>query len=435
MSSAIDMRGITAVILGGGRGTRLLPLTLYRAKPAVGFAGKYRIIDIPLSNSINSGIKRIFVLTQFLSTSLHRHIMGTYRFDQFTEGFVEILAAQQTQAGEDWFQGPADAVRATLDHTMYYECDQMLILPGDQLYRMNYADVVRFHRENKADITICVHPVDRSEGPRMGLMEVTPCSIVSRYVEKPQDMDMVDSFRVPAHLSAVTGRDLHEKILASTGIYVFQPNVLGSILAESKTADFGSGIFPWAIKRFRVAAYLHLDYWQDIGTIKAFFDANIALGQKPSEFRLYAPGWPFYTRGRSLPPCHITASEIRNTLVSEGVFISGARIEESVIGIRNVVRRGSELRQVVMLGTDFYDGEQSLTEETTQQGITDIPPLGIGRNSFIERAIIDKNVRIGDSVVIRSKPHVQDFKGEMYWVRDGVTVIPKGAVIPSGTEL
>lgn len=433
MASVVDMRGTTAVILGGGRGTRLLPLTLYRAKPAVGFAGKYRIIDIPLSNSINSGIKRIFVLTQFLSTSLHRHIMGTYRFDQFTEGFVEILAAQQTQAGEDWFQGPADAVRATLEHTMYYKCDQMLILPGDQLYHMNYGDVVRFHRESGADITICAHPVDPSDAPRMGLMEVTPSSFVSRYDEKPQEADVIDSFRVPPHISSACGRDLHDLIVASTGIYVFNPDVLKQVLTESGAADFGAGIFPSAIDRFRVAAYLHLDYWQDIGTIRAFFDANIALGQRNSTFRLYAPGSPLYTRARSLPPSHITASEIKDTLVSEGVFLSGCRVYESVIGIRNVVRKGSELRQVVMLGTDFYEREQALSGESTGGG--SVPLLGIGKNSFIERAIIDKNVRIGDSVIIRAKPDVKDFKGDMYWVRDGVTIIPKGAIIPTGTEL
>jgi glucose-1-phosphate adenylyltransferase len=434
MAPVVDMRGTTAVILGGGRGTRLLPLTLYRAKPAGGFAGKYRIIDIPLSNSINSGIKRIFVLTQFLSTSLHRHIMGTYRFDQFTEGFVEILAAQQTQAGEDWFQGSADAVRATLDHTMYYKCDEMLILPGDQLYRMNYGDVVRFHRETRADITICMHPVDRSDASRMGLAEVASSGIITRYIEKPQEMDIIDSFRVPQHLSDLVGRDLHEKILASTGIYVFEPKILSEVLHESQAADFGAGIFPWAIEKYRVGAYLHLDYWEDIGTIKAFFDASIALGQRHSTFRLYSPGWPFYTRTRSLPPSHITASEIKDTLISEGVFVSGAKIEESIVGIRNVVRNGSELKQVVMLGTDFYDGEQDEVSGGTVEG-DDVPPLGIGRNSIIERAIIDKNVRIGDSVIIKPKPDIKDFKSDMYWVRDGIIVIPKGAIIPSGTEI
>jgi len=423
MAPTGDTHGTTVVILGGGRGSRLLPLTLYRSKPAVGFGGKYRIIDIPLSNCINSGIKRIFVLTQFLSTGLHRHIMQAYRFDQFTEGFVEILAAQQTHLGDDWFQGPADAVRATLDHTMYYGSDQILILPGDQLYRMDYARLIRFHRERKADVTICLHPLDPTEAPRMGLAEVAPSGFISRYVEKPQEEDVVDSFRV------LPGR---EKVLASMGIYVFEPRVLSETLAESTVADFGGGILQSALKRFKVAAYLFHDYWQDIGTIKAFFDANIALGSRHSPFRLYAHHWPLCTRARSLPPSHITASEVRDTLVAEGVFISGARIEESVIGVRNVVRQGAELKQVVMLGSDFYEGEQPLLGETTHG---DAPPLGVGRGSVIERAIIDKNVRIGDNVVIRARTDAKDLKGDLCWIRDGITVIPKGTVIPSGTEL
>jgi glucose-1-phosphate adenylyltransferase len=432
MAPATGMHGVTAVILGGGRGSRLLPLTLYRAKPAVGFGGKYRIIDIPLSNCINSGIKRIFVLTQFLSTSLHRHIMQTYRFDQFTEGFVEILAAQQTHLGEEWFQGPADAVRATLDHTMYYRADQILILPGDQLYRMDYANLIRFHRERQADMTICLHPVDRTEARRMGLAEVAPSGLISRYVEKPQDVDIIESFRVPSNLRSAEG-DSDDKVLASTGIYVFEPTVLSEILAESSVADFGADILQSAVQKLKVAAYLFPDYWQDIGTIEALFNASIALGGRQSPFRLYAPHWPLCTRTRSLPPSHITASEIRDTLVAEGAFISGARIEESVIGVRNVVRQGSALKQVVMLGSDFYEGEQLLGGETAVGDV--IPPLGVGRGTVIERAIIDKNVRIGENVIIRAKPDVRDFRGDGYWIRDGITVIPKGAVIPSGTEL
>jgi glucose-1-phosphate adenylyltransferase len=426
------MQGITAVILGGGRGSRLLPLTLYRAKPAVGFGGKYRIIDIPISNCINSGIMRIFVLTQFLSTSLHRHIMQTYRFDQLTEGFVEILAAQQTHLGEDWFQGPADAIRATLEHILYYKADQVLILPGDQLYRMDYANLVRFHRERQADITICLHPVDRTEARRMGLADVAPSGLITRYVEKPQDAEIIDSFRVPFHLGAGPENEVRQKVLASTGIYVFEPKVLTETLAKSTAADFGAGILQSALQTFKVDAYLFPDYWQDIGTVEAFFDAHIALGTRHAPFRLYAHHWPLYTRTRSLPPSHITASEIRDTLVAEGAFIAGARIVESVIGVRNVVRQGSELKQVVMLGTDFYEGEELLAGEAIA---TEVTPLGIGRNSVIERAIIDKNVRIGDRVIIRARPEVKDFKGDGYWIRDGITVIPKGAVIPSGTEL
>ncbi len=421
MNRRSDINRTTAVILGGGRGARLLPLTLYRAKPAVSFGGKYRIIDIPLSNCINSGIERIFVLTQFLSTSLHRHIMQTYRFDRFTEGFVEIVAAQQTQFGQDWFQGPADAVRATLDHTLYYPSDQILILPGDQLYRMDYANLVRFHRESRADITICLHPVDLSDAPRMGLAEAAPSGVISRYVEKPQEQDVIDSFRIPPQ---------GDKVLASMGIYVFEPPVLSEVLGGSGAADFGGGILQSALTEFKVAAYVFHDYWQDIGTIKAFFEAHLALGSRHSSFRLYSPHWPFWARSRSLPPSHLTASEIRDTLLAEGVYVSEAKIEESVIGVRTVVR-GAELKQVVMMGADFYEGEEFLARPT---GDGD-PPLGIGRGAVIERAIIDKNVRIGDNVIIRAKPDVTDFRGDSYWICDGITVIPKGAVIPSGTEI
>ena len=429
------MEGVTAVILGGGRGSRLLPLTLYRAKPAVGFAGKYRIIDIPISNCINSGIKRIFLLTQFLSTSLHRHIMQTYRFDQFSNGFVEIVAAEQTLLREDWFQGPADAVRATLDHTMYYRADQMLILSGDQLYRMNYADLVRFHRERGADITICVHPVDRTEAASMGLAEVDEEGTLLRFEEKPQDPGVIDSFRVPAHLVPRLGPGAGGKILASMGIYVFEPKVLAEVLAEGPATDFGAGIFQRALGRRRVTVYPFPDYWRDIGTITAFFDAHISLGSRGAPFRLYAPNWPIFTRTRALPPSHITTSDVVDTLVAEGAFIAGARVVKSVIGVRNVVRRGSELTHVVMLGTDFYDGEEFLTGTGEGVGGGSMPALGIGRNCTIARAIIDKNARIGDGVVIPARPDVKAFKGEGYWIQDGITVIPKGAVIPPGTVL
>ncbi len=430
---ADNVSRLTAVILGGGRGTRLLPLTLYRAKPAVGFAGKHRIIDIPVSNCINSGIKRIFVLTQFLSTSLHRHIMHTYQFDQFTDGFVEILAAEQTHAREDWFQGPADAVRATLGHTMYYRSDQILVLSGDQLYRMNYQDLVRFHIERRADITICVHPVDRSEATRMGLVNVDESGRVRRFEEKPQDAQAIESFRVPAHLASSLGPDVTDKILASTGIYVFDPQALSDVLTRSTAPDFGAGIFQAAIETMSVAAYVFPGYWRDIGTIRAFFDANISLGGRRSPFRFYAPHWPTYSPARSLPPSHITASEIQDTLVAEGAFIAGARVVESVIGVRNVVRQGSVLRKVVMLGTDFYEGEDLIADEESRRN--EIPLLGIGRDCSIEDAIIDKNVRVGDNVIIRPKPAIKDFKADNYWIRDGITVIPKGAVIPSGTVI
>jgi glucose-1-phosphate adenylyltransferase len=304
---------------------------------------------------------------------------------------------------------------------MYYKSDDVLILPGDQLYRMDYGRLIRFHRESRADITICLHPVDLTEAPRLGLAQAASSGFITRYVEKPQERDVIDSFRLLPD---------SDKVLASTGIYVFKPRVLSEILGASAADDFGGGILQSALGEYRVAAYLFHDYWQDIGTVKAFFEAHLALGSRLSPFRLYAPHWPLWTRSRSLPPSHVTASEIRDTLLAEGVYVSDAKIGESVIGIRTAVR-GAELKRVVVFGADFYEGEELLPRRTT----SDDPPLGIGRGSVIERAIIDKNVRIGDNAVIRAKPDARDFRGDSYWICDGIVVIPKGAVIPSGTEI
>lgn len=295
------MNGVTAIILGGGRGARLYPLTLNRAKPAVGFAGKYRIIDIPVSNCINSGIKRIFVLTQFLSASLHRHIMQTYHFDDFTDGFVDILAAEQTAQRADWFQGPADAVRATLNHTMYYESEEIVILSGDQLYRMNYGDLIRAHRDSGADITICVSPVSRTDARRMGLVAVDGGGVVQRFVEKPEEDGTIDSFRVPPGLFEGGVPSGEETILASMGLYVFEPRVLSKTLADSDAMDFGTGVFQSAIGRYKVMVHPFSGYWRDIGTIETFFEANIALARPEAPFQLYVPRWPIHTRTRSLP--------------------------------------------------------------------------------------------------------------------------------------
>jgi len=428
------MRDVVAIILGGGRGTRLFPLTLERAKPAVGFAGKYRLIDIPISNCINSDIRRVFILTQFLSTSLHRHIMQTYQFGWFTEGFIDILAAEQTPQGSDWFQGTADAVRATLKHTTYYKSDQMLILAGDQLYRMNYADLINFHRENQADITLCAYPVTREEAPRMGLIRVDASGAVKEFVEKPQDPEVIDRFRAPVELfeSKIPAFD-SDQFLASMGIYVFHSDVLVQSLTDSAHADFGKEIIPRALGRFRVLAYPFAGYWKDIGTIRTFFEENIALAHKEAPFQLYLPRWPIYTRARPLPPARVIESEIRDTLLAEGSDIVGASISDSVVGTRSIISQDTCLKEVVMLGSDFYEGEELLTGREPSN--KEMPPLGIGKNCFIERAIIDKNVRIGDGVVIRSKSDMKDFQGKNHWIRDGITVIPKGTVIPSGTEL
>ena len=428
------LNSVTAVVLGGGRGTRLFPLTLERAKPAVSFAGKYRLIDIPISNCINSGIKRVFVLTQFLSASMHRHIMQTYTFDSFTDGFVDILAAEQTPQSDHWFQGTADAVRATLRHLTYYKSEQVLILSGDHLYRMNYADLCRQHHDTNADITLCVYPVPRAEASRMGLLKVDSDGVVEEFVEKPGDPDVVQRFRAPNALFDARGLHVEgERYLASMGVYIFKPEVLEALLEDTDRTDFGKDVIPVAIDRYKVVSYPFTDYWMDIGTIASFFEANISLAQADPPFSLYHPRWPIYTRTRSLPPSRIIRSEIRDSMVAEGSDITGATITDSVIGVRSVVGRGTRMSDVVMMGEDFYEGEQVLGRSDQPTG--DVPPLGIGRSCNMDRVIIDKNARIGDGVVIRPRPDVEEHESELYWVRDGITIIPKGTVIPSGTVI
>lgn len=428
------MRGVKVIILGGGRGTRLFPLTLERAKPAVSFAGKYRLIDIPISNCIGSGLKNVFILTQFLSASLHRHIMQTYQFDTFSDGFIDILAAEQTPQSSDWFQGTADAVRATLKHTSYYHSDQMLILSGDHLYRMNYAHLIEFHRESKADVTLCVYPVPREEASRMGLLRVNTDGVVEDFVEKPSDPAVLERFPAPQALFRSRGLAPEpDHYLASMGIYVFEPDVLAEALADRAKTDFGKEVIPAAIERCRVMAYPFTGYWMDIGTIASFYEANISLAQPDPPFKLYHPRWPFYTRTRSLPPNRIIHTEIRDSLMAEGSDINGARISDCVVGVRSMIREGSRLEGVVMMGADFYESEEVLSRWERPE--ENLPDLGIGRDCFIERAIIDKNARIGDGVRIPARPDAEDDEGENIWVRDGITVIPKGAVIPSGTEL
>jgi glucose-1-phosphate adenylyltransferase len=423
---------VAAVILGGGRGTRLFPLTLERSKPAVSFAGKYRLIDIPLSNCINSGIKRVSVLTQFMSASLHKHIMQTYQFDTFSDGFVDVLAAEQTPQGSSWFQGTADAVRATLNHTTYFDYSEMLILSGDHLYRMDYSKLIDYHRENDADITLCVFPVDFDDASRMGLCRVNEKAEVEEFVEKPKDPEVIRRLAVDPNLFKDSGIKLEKnRCLASMGVYVFEPEVLYNSLDDREKTDFGKEVLPSAIDKYKVQAYAFTDYWRDIGTIEAFFDANIELARSEPPFELYVPRWPFYTRTRSLPPSRVIHSNIRDSLITEGADVVGAHIADSVIGARSVVRENSHLREVILMGADFYEGEQVLSrQKKTSEGM---PKLGIGRRCIIERAIIDKNARIGDGVVIRAKPGAEDYNGEHFWVRDGITIVPKGAVIPSGT--
>jgi glucose-1-phosphate adenylyltransferase len=422
-----------ALILGGGRGARLYPLTLERSKPAVGVAGKYRLIDITVSNCIHSGIRRIFVITQFLSTSLHRHLMQTYRFDAFSGGFVEILAAEQTPSRESWYQGTADAVRESLRHVVQYHADAIVILSGDHLYRMDYGPMVHHHLESGADITLAVQPVPAVEAPRMGLLRAAKNGEVVEFVEKPQDPEVIERFRAPQHLLEQCGmaQPTEDRYLASMGIYVFRPSVLVECLKDPEKMDFGKEVLPSAVGRYRLHAHPFCGHWEDFGTIRSFFDAHMAMVQPNPPFALYEPGWPIFTRTRALPPARILESEIHNSLVAEGSDITGARIHDSIVGLRSVVRPGARLTRVILQGADYYAGEEPLDARVVPPA--DAPPLGIGEDSVLEEAIVDKNARIGRGVVVTPKPRGTEIEGANYWVRDGITVFPKGAVVPDGT--
>ncbi len=427
-----DVDKVVAVILGGGRGSRLFPLTHERAKPAVPLFGKYRLIDVTISNCINSGINRVFVLTQFLSASLHRHIMMTYKFDAFSHGFVEILAAEQTERGENWFMGTADAVRATLHHIMHFASEDTLILSGDHLYRMDYSKMLHHHREANAGLTLAVYLVNRDDASRMGLLRVDDEGMVVEFVEKPKDPEVIERFRAPDWMCKQVNLDPAQGwYLASMGIYVFKSQLLKQSL-QNNDNDFGSQIIPSLIGKVRMATHLHEGYWADIGTISAFYQANLQVTQVTPPFPLYSPGHPLFTHMRSLAPARVIRSAIRDSLVAEGTDLHGAIISDSVIGVRSLIRPGATLKEVVMMGADYYDEENP---KFLEDGERPKIPLGIGKNVTIEHCIIDKNARIGDGVIIRRQPDDLNLDGDNYYVRDGITVIPKGAIILPGTVI
>lgn len=405
-----------AVILGGGEGKRLQPLTRDRCKPAVPLAGKYRLVDIPVSNCINSGFRRIYVLTQFNSVSLHQHVQGTYVFDQFHSGFVRILAAQQTPSSESWFQGTADAVRQGIRYIMDREPDYILILSGDQLYQMDFRPVMEAHIRNKAEVTICTKPVPRAEAGALGIMQADEKDRIVRFVEKPGDTPLLDELREPGNGP--------ERYLASMGIYVFNTRVLLELLANEEK-DFGKNIIPAAIKDRAVYRYLFEGYWRDIGTIRAFWEANMELAEMVPQFNLYDVNAPVYTHMRYLPPSKINACDLNRALLSEGCIITGHRILRSIIGVRAKVGTGSVLEHTVLMGADWYDPEPLPPGQI---------PMGVGRDCFIRNAIIDKNACIGDGCYIT--PDGKDnVVTDQYTVQDGVIVIPKKAVIPAGTHI
>ena len=417
--------------MGGGQGQRLYPLTKERAKPAVPIAGNYRLVDVPVSNCINSGLKRIYVLTQFNSVSLHRHIQQSYTFDAFSEGFVDILAAQQTPEHAGWYQGTADAVRQNFRHLLSAGGDLILILSGDQLYRMDFRPMLDQHIQHGADITIATLPVPRKSASSLGIMQVNADKRIVRFVEKPKEEKVLEELKMSGPLATEMhlGND-SDHFLASMGIYVFNRDVLIKELDNDKT-DFGKHIIPDAIGKRAVFAYLFKGFWEDIGTVRNFFDVHLALAKPKPPFDFYDAHAPVYTHPRFLPGSIVSDSQIYETIVAPGSVIHPSALRHCVIGVRSKIGKGSKLHDVVMMGADYYQDDKELHADDREH----LPHIGIGHDCVIERAILDKNVRIGDGVHISPAGKEANMDHPLYCVRDGIVCIPKNSIIPSGTKI
>jgi len=419
------MQDVLAIILGGGRGARLFPLTHHRSKPAVPIGGKYRLIDIPISSCLHSDIRRILVLTQFNSASLNRHIGQTYRMDVFSNGFVEILAAEQTPESSDWFQGTADAVRQARRHFERYDADYYLILAGDHLYRMNYCDMVDAHIDRDADITIAAQPVDADDATQMGIFRFDRAGQIVAFEEKPKRERLAEIGASVPSGAVFTGHNPDKPFVASMGIYVFSRQVLMDVLAEPGV-DFGREIIPAGLSRYRVSAFLHKGYWADVGTVEAYYDANIALTQRNPPFQFYDSQRPIYTHPRFLPGSQLDQCTTREAIVCDGCSIDECTIEQSIIGIRSVIRAGGRITRSLVIGADYY-------EQNDVPYRQDEPRLGIGRNVVLDRVIIDKNAHIGDNVRLVNERGVQEADGPNYYIRNGIIIVPKNAVLPNDT--
>jgi glucose-1-phosphate adenylyltransferase len=427
----MNTSNVLSVIMGGGQGTRLFPLTKERAKPAVPLAGKYRLVDIPISNCINSGLRRIYLLTQFNSASLHRHIAQSYKFDHFSGGFVEILAAEQTYTDTSWYQGTADAVRKNKIHFRNHDWDYLLILSGDQLYRMDFRLIIEQHVETGADITIATIPVHRSEAPGLGIMQINADRRITRFVEKPTDRAVQDSLKVdPGWYKGLGIKGEGDLWLASMGIYVFNREVIFRLL-ENTLTDFGKHIIPQAIKDLRVYSSVFEGYWEDIGTIRAFFEANLDVTNELPRFNFFDMSAPIFSRPRFLPASKINGAAIDHAVISDGCIINRASILHSIVGLRCLVGPGTVLNRTILLGSDYYESIESITAHEKAGK----PRIGVGANCRIENTIVDKNARIGDNVIISptGKPDKVDHPN--YYIRDGIVVIPKDGVIPHGTVI
>ena len=423
------MSEVLSIILGGGKGTRLFPLTKLRSKPAVPFGGKYRIIDIPLSNCMNADLKRVYILTQFNSASLHIHISHAYSFDHFSKGFVEILAAEQTLEHSSWFEGTADAVRKNLAHFRAHKPDYYIILSGDQLYRMNLRDMLKTHKDSGADITIACTTVGRQEASQLGILKADSQNIIKEFLEKPGPTKDISDFRAPVAMKKNKNSD--DVYLASMGIYVFNARTMDESL-DNQLTDFGKEIIPNAINKLKVNAYPFSGYWEDIGTIKSFFDANLNLANIKPDFDVYDEDHPIYTRMYNLPPSKMNYSTMDQSVASEGCIITNASITNSMVGVRSIIESGASLSGVVCMGSDFYETESQKKLNYDSR----IPNIGIGRGAIIKNVIIDKNAHIGEGCRIGiDNLNSTDGNYENYHIVDGIIVIPKGAVLYPGTVI
>lgn len=423
---------VVAVILGGGAGTRLFPLTKERAKPAVPLGGKYRLIDVPVSNCINSGITHIFVLTQFNSASLNRHIARTYRFSSFSTGFVEVLAAEQRIDSPEWFQGTADAVRQMIPHIRDWRINTVLILSGDHLYRMDYRKFLQRHFETNADITVSVIPCRPDEAEDFGLLKADEAGRIVEFSEKPKG-DALEAMRVDTTRFGLTEEESQKRpFLASMGIYIFNYERLIEFLKEDESrVDFGKEIIPSAIEKYNVQAHLFKDYWEDIGTIHAFYEANLDLAAPLPKFNFFNTDAPIYTRSRYLPPSKVHNCDIDNSMISEGCILNGVYARNSIFGLRSRIDKGSRIENSIIMGSDFFESIEEI-QKNMNRGV---PPVGIGQNTIIRRAIIDKNTRIGSNVQLVNKDNVETADGEngCYYIREGIIIVPKNATVKDGT--
>jgi glucose-1-phosphate adenylyltransferase len=420
---------VLAIILGGGQGSRLFPLTQHRSKPAVPIGGSYRLIDIPVSNCLHADIRRIFVLTQFNSASLNRHIAQTYRMDPFSQGFVEILAAEQTPDNPNWYQGTADAVRQAARHFVRYDADYYLILAGDHLYRMDYTDMIDAHVDRRADITIAAQPVTVDDASAMGIFRFDREGQIVAFEEKPSRDRLSEIGRSIPPGAAFGGHSAEKPFVASMGVYLFSRDVLLEAIEQENAADFGRQIIPAALGRYKVNAYLFRGFWADVGTVASFYEANLMLTKPGAPFKFYDPRRPIYTHARFLPGARLSDCTARDAIIAEGCYVDRATIEASIVGIRTNIEAGASITRSVLLGADYYEADDNVPARG------DKPRLGVGRDVVLDRVIVDKNARIGDGARLVNEAGVQHADGDGFYIRDGVVIVPKDGVIRPGTRV